>query len=113
MTACAFERTDPDLCEFGLDAHHIVPKATIKGQYTYWHSLMPQMRQERGLPDTLPLLEEALLDRRNLVPLCRRHHELVTGHRIYVTADMWPEGIWEFADTIGCRWYLDKWAEAA
>jgi hypothetical protein len=96
-----------------LEKHHVVPRATIKGQYSYWHGLMEQVREERGLPSSLPLLEEALLDRRNLLVVCRFHHELISGHRIYVPAASWPEGIWDFARETGLVWWLEKWSEAA
>jgi hypothetical protein len=110
---CAFERTDPDLCGYGLEAHHVIPKATIRGQYSYWNGLMPSRRKSKGLPEVLPDLEYALADRRNLIPLCRHHHELVTNARLYVPSFSWPEGIWDFAEETGLTWYLDKWAEAS
>lgn len=95
------------------DPHHVVPQQTIRGQYTYWHSLTEQTRLERGLPETLPLQEQALLDRRNIVPLCRAHHDRVTSHAIYVPADCWPDGIYDFAAEVGVTWWLERWSTAA
>jgi hypothetical protein len=74
---------------------------------------MPSRRKSKGLPEVLPDLEYALADRRNLIPLCRHHHELVTNARLYVPSFSWPEGIWDFAEETGLTWYLDKWAEAS
>jgi hypothetical protein len=95
-------------CQGRYQLHHVIPRQTVKGQYSYWHGLTEQMRTERALPATLPLLEQALLDGRNLLPICVRHHEMVTNHRIYVTLAMLPTGCREWAEEVGVGWYIDR-----
>jgi hypothetical protein len=57
-TKCRLRHLRP--CEGRGEFHHVVPKARIKAR----------------LP--IELLPAAINDRRNLVPLCRRHHHRIT-----------------------------------
>jgi hypothetical protein len=95
------------------DEHHVIPQATIKGQYSYWNGLTPSRRKNKRLVAALPPLDEALEDFRNIVPICRYHHGEVTNARLYVPASAWPDGIRDFAEETGLTWWLEKWSEPA
>lgn len=75
------ERGSTDYCEGGHDAHHVIPKQALKG-------IFGLSREERM---------ELVWDARNGVPVCRRHHELLTTHARKLRPDQLPDETWIFA----------------
>lgn len=71
---------------FRVDGHHIIPKRILRA-----------------------LGFDALcMDKRNRLPLCRRHHERHEASVEPVPRELLPASVWEFADEIGLRWYVER-----
>lgn len=75
-------------CEGRITAHHVIPKQ--------------RLRNELGR-DT-----EAIWDVRNAVPICERHHHLVTVAALRLPARIIPSGAWDFAKEHGMLWSLER-----
>jgi hypothetical protein len=86
--ACALSRYGD--CDSIIELHHVIPKQRLK----------QRLRISRGDP--------ILLDPRNLIPLCRRHHHLVTIGFIKVPVWAVDRDVWDFADEHGLRWSLER-----
>lgn len=72
-----------------LDVHHVVPQQVIKRE----------VHEED--------VREALLDERNLIPMCRRHHELYENRRFRFTREELPASVEAFARDEALEWWLD------
>jgi hypothetical protein len=70
----------------GVDGHHAIPGRLLRAL---------------GLHDYLS-------DTRNRVPLTRRRHERHESRVEPLTREELPDSVWEFADELGLRWYLEK-----
>lgn len=74
-------------CAGRIQAHHVVPKQ--------------RLRIELGA-------ETPLWDIRNGVPICERHHHLVTMAMLRLPVSIIPTGVFEFAEEHGLAWSLDR-----
>ena len=111
MTECFLEGRVPE----GRLRSDGRPRGTCEGVHQ-WHHIIKQQVLRREIKDHLALLV-ALTDRRNLMRLCDKHHQWVTGARIHFTRDELPASVEEFASEFGLEWALDRYygqrAEAA
>lgn len=86
-----------EFCEGRLDPHHVIPRQRIRARFGRGRGLIPLSRGNQVA---------AIRDERNIVPLCRHHHELVTNRRLYLTEADLPHGIHDFAKEYGLEWSL-------
>lgn len=108
---------DPALlgCQGQLDAHHLVPKQRIKREF---HRLNPldewPVRINRAWADggsefvSWESLAAMLMDARNGVIVCRRHHDLLERRLVVPARAELPRGVEEFAAVVGMGWSLDR-----
>jgi hypothetical protein len=101
----------PHGCQGELEWHHVVKQQWIRKAFRYGAVVMPAVRPggaafaacRRGQEPDLSL-EAILADERNLVWLCKGHHERITqasrNERARLDARM-PEQVWEFAWQFG------------
>jgi hypothetical protein len=90
MSACiAAGRHCP--CEGRLQEHHVIAQQWIKREHK-----SAKAEQRRGGPAPWGV-SRVLADRRNLIRICKRHHELVEQRILYLAADELPAGVWAFA----------------
>lgn len=116
MTVCVFRGTGNGPCGGPPQRHHVVKGQWIKRQYPYGAYRLPGelgwRRIDRyGLDPELDggverlSRNQILRDNRNLMDVCRDHHERVTGHRLY---EQIPQSVWAFADEFGFRAMLEN-----
>lgn len=91
MSACIAKGRAHCDCDGRLEEHHLIPQQRIKREHK---SAVAAHR--RGGPQPWGLAR-ALGDRRNLVRICKRHHELVTNHILWLEREDLPAGAWAFA----------------
>ena len=101
MTECFLEGRAPE----GEAAYSDALRGQCEGIHQ-WHHCLKQQVLRREIKGHLALLV-ALADHRNLMRLCSKHHEWVTGARIHFTRDELPESVEEFASEFGLTWRLD------
>lgn len=77
-------------CDGKTDPHHIVPKRVIRDHYPAGHKVFS--------------------DKRNVVALCRRHHNVIERRLFYLPDECLPRGFDEFLDTYGfvISWEFDQ-----
>ena len=75
--------------------------ARCEGVHQLHHIIKQQVLRRE-----MPKLGLVLGDRRNMVRVCSRHHELLTNARIHFTRDELPESVEEFAAEHGLEWRL-------
>lgn len=75
-------------CDGRIQLHHLVPQQRIKREHK-----AAVAAYRRGGPKPWAL-GRMLADERNLVPLCKRHHELVEQHLLEIDV---PAEAWLFA----------------
>ena len=73
-----------------------------------WHHVLKRQVLTRELKGTGRMVE-ALADRRNLVRVCRKHHEWLTGCRIHLSREDLPASVEEFAAEHNLEWALDRY----
>lgn len=78
-------------CDGPLDPHHLVTQQQIK-------------KVVRGI-DARGF---RLNDERNIVPVCRRHHDLYHGCRLRIPREALPAGVEDFAAELGLEWWLER-----
>lgn len=79
-------------CDGALDPHHVIPKQRLKQR----HGLSPAQRRELAW------------DARNGVPVCRRHHELLTNRVMRLPHEVVPGEVFAFAHDYGLDHLLDR-----
>jgi hypothetical protein len=100
-----------------MDVHHLIKQQTIKRRFPHGAVELAdgsRVPAERLMVDAAPgltliPLELILKDRRNLVPVCRTHHELFHKARFKVAASELPEAAGEFAEVYGLGWALERY----
>ena len=119
MTGCFLCELYPGhaiLCRNGslgiVDRHHAVPQQRIKRQYPRggWVSsgfLLPVLKDAPASPLDITL-ERLLADERNLIPLGRWHHMMLTNARVRIMREALPDAVEEFARFVGLQWSLDR-----
>lgn len=109
---------DPGLlmCQGELDGHHLVSKQRIKREFERlnpldeWPVLINRNWSTGGPfePVRWESLAEMLMDPRNGVPACRRHHDLLERRLVVPTRAELPVGVEEFAAEVGMVWSLER-----
>lgn len=87
---CMIDHTE-SLCDGKTDAHHIIPQRTLSAHYQGSHPIFK--------------------DDRNVVALCRHHHNLIERHMLYLPDEALPEGFAAFLNQYGFQ--VDWEAEIA
>jgi hypothetical protein len=72
-----------------------------------FHHLIRKNRIKQELSPSLA--EKALGDLRNMVPVCRKHHEHVENRRIVIWREDLPAAVHEFAAEYGLEGWLDRY----
>lgn len=92
-------------CDGPMDAHHLVSKQRIKRDWPH-----PLWFPDGDLPTTAAVL----MDVRNGVIVCRRHHDLLERRLVVPSRAELPEDAVEFAEEVGMGWSIDRdYPEAA
>lgn len=90
---CVMRSRDEDPCDGACDPHHVIPKQWLK---TNASTLSDQERMEM------------VWDARNGVPVCSRHHGLLTTRMRHLASDELPAEVWAFASARKLGWLLDR-----
>lgn len=107
MSRCFFHDHVPDglrVCDGKVQSHHCLKQQTIKRLFprTSLRSTDEEIRENRAL------LARALKDSRNLLPACKRHHDLWHAGRLDVPREAVPEAVEAFAEDYGLAYELDR-----
>jgi hypothetical protein len=78
-------------CDGVMDAHHCLRKNRLKQEVP------------------MGLLADALNDRRNGIPACRRHHDLLENAHVRLFRSDLPAEVHEFARDFGLEGWLDRY----
>lgn len=81
-------------CDGPIEAHHLIPQQRIKH--------MPRSKVPTALKAAM------LRDPRNGVPLCRKHHHMVTIKARFIPAELVPPEAIEFAWEYKIEWALER-----
>lgn len=81
-------------CEGVIEAHHVIPKRRLRN--------LPKPHY----PTTLK--HQMAADPRNGVPVCQRHHHLLTVRARLLPREALPQEVWEFAAEHAIEWALDR-----
>ena len=100
MDACVFLGRAETPCDGRIQLHHVLPRQLIRSRY--------RSAAYNGKQFDVPLTK-VLGDKRNLVPLCWRHHQLVEGRRIYLEPDDLPENFMDFAAELNLTGFVWRW----
>lgn len=113
--SCVFANGEHGPCEPPLEWHHAVKQQRLKREFRYgalwahgarvWVPAGRYDRVEERCDCYGKTLDQLLGDPRNRVWLCKRHHELVTNHRLKVVL---PESVWVFAREYGLEGMLEN-----
>ncbi len=83
---CTICPAEGGVCDGPIDGHHCVSKQALKRRGLFAH----------------------LWDRRNRVPVCRFRHEQETSGYKPIPRGLLPASVFEFADELGLRWWVEK-----
>lgn len=79
-------------CDGHLEHHHVISKQRIRN----------------ALGRGSVVAESAVADERNLLPLCRTHHHLVTVGALHLREAELPGEVFAFATDYGLVWSLER-----
>lgn len=80
-----------DRCDGPLDAHHVIPKQRLRSLHPI-HLFKPNDPAVTDRAEVEQRRMELVWDARNGVPVCRKHHGLLTSHaRKLLPTQIYPE----------------------
>lgn len=91
-------------CNGPTEGHHVIPQQRIK------QARKRALALDRASAEpiaTVPL-SAVLADERNIVPLCRAHHHLITVGARHLQPDELPSEVYAFATDYGLGWSLER-----
>lgn len=111
---CFLEGRGP--CDGRIDPHHLIPQGRIKREYPrgVWRlatgELVKANRQTTGPFGNVARVTLGMLleDRRNLISVCRRHHDQLHWKRERIELPDLPAEAHEFARELGMMWSLER-----
>lgn len=110
MPRCFFKDHAPaDIkrCDGPVQQHHVIKEQTLRD---HLGPERPHLLTDRELLAARRRQIDAMRDRRNLLPACKRHHRAfhTNRERFGITAADLPESVQGFADEHGLGWELDR-----
>ena len=108
MSRCFFREFAPAglrECDGKVQRHHMIRQQVIKRMLAPGRS---HLMLDDELRDAKANLNRALNDPRNLLDVCKRHHDLWHVARICVSRGDVPDELEDFATDHGLEWELDR-----
>ena len=108
VSRCFFEDHAPEgirMCDGRIQAHHMIRQQVIRRLMA---PARPHMMLDDELADMKRKLARALNDDRNLLPACKRHHDLWHNGRIKVSRSDLPPQLEDFSRDYALEFELDR-----